>query len=105
MPGEIGADVNVNIALQVRRATQGRALIVSDLGQDPEPEMPESVNGAGTPGSALPAAIGTQLGRPHEDVWVIERADSFEMSIKELATVVQEQMSIKMVILDGDSLI
>jgi thiamine pyrophosphate-dependent acetolactate synthase large subunit-like protein len=102
---ETSATVESHVALQVRRVTQGRALMVSDLGQDPEHHRPESMVGSGTRGSALPAAIGMQLGHPDENVWVIEGAHSFEMNIQELATVVQERLPIKMVILGGESLI
>jgi acetolactate synthase-1/2/3 large subunit len=52
-------------------------------------------------GFALPAAIGAQMGRPEETVWVIAGDGGIQMTIHELATVVQEGLPIKIAILNN----
>jgi acetolactate synthase-1/2/3 large subunit len=52
-------------------------------------------------GFALPAAIGAQLGCPDQAVWVTAGDGGFQMNIQELATVVQEKLPLKMVILNN----
>ena len=41
-------------------------------------------------GFGLPAAIGAKFARPDDEVWVIVGDGGFQMSIPELATLVQE---------------
>jgi len=101
------------ITHQIWRATQGHVSLISDLGQDRMWKAPYSVRerrkgsapsiGHGTPGSALPAAIGVQMGCPDEPVWVIERSESFQMNIQELATIVQERLPIRIAVLNSGS--
>jgi acetolactate synthase-1/2/3 large subunit len=52
-------------------------------------------------GFALPAAIGAQMGRPDEQVWVTVGDGGFQMNIQELATVVQEKLPIKIAVLNN----
>ncbi len=52
-------------------------------------------------GFALPAAIGAQMGRPDEQVWVTAGDGGFQMNIQELATVVQEKLPLKMAVLNN----
>ena len=52
-------------------------------------------------GFALPAAIGAQMGKPGETVWVTAGDGGFQMNIQELATVVQEKLPLKMAILNN----
>jgi acetolactate synthase-1/2/3 large subunit len=60
--------------------------------------------GLGTMGFALPAAIGTKFGRPEEEVWAIAGDGGFQMSIPELATVVQEGLNIKIAVINNSFL-
>jgi thiamine pyrophosphate-dependent acetolactate synthase large subunit-like protein len=53
----------------------------------------------GTRGFALPAAIGALIGLPDRPVWAITGDDSFQANIQELATVAQEHVPLKIVVL------
>ncbi|HEY0601759.1 MAG TPA: biosynthetic-type acetolactate synthase large subunit [Herpetosiphonaceae bacterium] len=57
--------------------------------------------GLGTMGFALPAAMGAQIARPDEVVWAIAGDGGFQMNMQELATVVQEQLPIKIAIINN----
>lgn len=57
--------------------------------------------GLGTMGFALPAAMGAQIARPDEVVWAIAGDGGFQMNLQELATVVQEQLPIKIAIINN----
>lgn len=94
--------------------TEGEAVIVSDVGQ----HQMESARyyrfkkshsfitsgGAGTMGFALPAAIGAQMGDPKRQVVAIVGDGSFQMTIQELGTVAQEQVPLKVIILNNNFL-
>ncbi len=96
---------------EVRRATAGRAIIVTDVGQHQmwaaqyygysEPRTFISSGGLGTMGFGLPAAIGAQFGRPEKDVFVISGDGSLQMNIQELATAVQHGLPVKIVLLNN----
>jgi acetolactate synthase-1/2/3 large subunit len=55
----------------------------------------------GTMGYALPAAIGAQMGKRDEQVWVTVGDGGFQMNIQELATVAQEKLPLKIAILNN----
>jgi len=96
---------------EIWRATGGEALVVSDVGQNQMWEAQYFVHdrpgslitsgGLGTMGFALPAAIGAQVGRPEDLVWVVAGDGGFQMTIQELATVAQERLPIKIAILNN----
>ena len=96
---------------QLWHATQGEALIVSDVGQNQMWEAQYFVHhrrralltsgGLGTMGFALPAAIGAQLACPDLPVWVTVGDGGFQMNIQELATVIQEKLPIKIAVLNN----
>jgi acetolactate synthase-1/2/3 large subunit len=99
------------IIRQIWHATKGEVIMVSDVGQNQmweaqyflhhKPRGLISSGGLGTMGFALPAAIGVQMGKPEELVWVTAGDGGFQMNIQELATVVQEKLPIKMAILNN----
>ncbi len=92
-------------------ATGGKALVVSDVGQNQMweaqyylHELPGSLvtsGGLGTMGFALPAAIGAQVGRPDLPVWVVVGDGGLQMTIQELAVVVQEGLPLKIAVIDN----
>ncbi len=96
---------------EIWRATEGKALVVSDVGQNQMweaqyylHELPGSLitsGGLGTMGFALPAAIGAQIGRPELPVWVIVGDGGIQMTIQELATVVQEGLPLKIAVINN----
>lgn len=55
--------------------------------------------GMGTMGYAIPAAMGAKLAKPHRQVVAICGDGSFQMSMCELATVCQNQVDIKVIIM------
>ena len=94
--------------------TAGRATIVSDVGQhqmaaaryyafDTEGGHITS-GGLGTMGFALPAALGAQVGAPSACVVAIIGDGGFQMNVQELATVAQEHLPLKIVILNNEHL-
>ena len=60
--------------------------------------------GLGTMGFALPAAIGAKFGRPEDEVWAIAGDGGFQMSIPEMATVMQEGLNIKIAVVNNSFL-
>ncbi|MFH1085492.1 MAG: biosynthetic-type acetolactate synthase large subunit, partial [Chloroflexota bacterium] len=96
---------------QVWEATEGRALMVSDVGQNQmweaqyyRHEVPGGLitsGGLGTMGYSLPAAMGVAIGRPEMPVWVVAGDGGFQMNSQELMTIVQEHLPIKIVILNN----
>src|SRR5207237_10250721 len=55
----------------------------------------------GTIGFALPAAIGAKFAKPGSEVWVVVGDGGFQMTMSELATIVQEKISIKIAIINN----
>jgi acetolactate synthase-1/2/3 large subunit len=93
------------------RLTDGRALVVTDVGQHQmweaqyyKHETPRSLitsGGLGTMGFALPAAIGAKIGRPDSEVWVVVGDGGFQMTCPELATLVQEELDVKIAVINN----
>ena len=93
------------------RETGGDAIVVTDVGQHQMWEAqyykhntPRSLitsGGLGTMGFALPAAIGAKFARPDAEVWVVVGDGGFQMTMCELATVVQENLDIKIAIINN----
>ena len=57
--------------------------------------------GLGTMGFGLPAAMGAQIARPNDLVFLVTGDGSFQMCIQELATIVQNKLPIKIVLLNN----
>ncbi len=93
------------------RLTDGRALVVSDVGQHQmweaqyyKHDAPRSLitsGGLGTMGFALPAAIGAKIARPDAEVWVVVGDGGFQMTMCELATIAQEKLDINVAIINN----
>jgi acetolactate synthase-1/2/3 large subunit len=93
------------------RLTGGNALVVTDVGQHQmweaqyyKHDSPRSLitsGGLGTMGFALPAAIGAKIARPDAEVWVVVGDGGFQMTMAELATVVQERLDINVAIINN----
>ena len=52
-------------------------------------------------GFALPAAIGAKVARPESDVWVVVGDGGFQMTLCELATIVQEKLKVNIAIINN----
>lgn len=55
--------------------------------------------GMGTMGYSVPAAVGAKLARPARDVVAVCGDGSFQMSMNELATIAQEKLNIKIIVM------
>lgn len=96
------------------RATEGDALITSDVGQHQmfaalyypfkRPKQWINSGGLGTMGFGLPAAMGVKLANPEEDVVCITGDGSIQMNIQELSTCLQYDLPVKIVILNNKNL-
>jgi acetolactate synthase-1/2/3 large subunit len=93
------------------QATEGNAIVVTDVGQHQmweaqyyPHERPRSLitsGGLGTMGFALPAAIGAKMARPEAEVWVVAGDGGFQMTQAELATLKQEELDIKIAVINN----
>ncbi len=93
------------------RATDGRALVVTDVGQHQmweaqyyKHERPRSLvtsGGLGTMGFALPAAIGARFARRDEEIWVVAGDGGFQMTACELSTCAQEGLKLNIAVINN----
>jgi acetolactate synthase-1/2/3 large subunit len=91
--------------------TKGESTVVTGVGQHQmwaahhywydRPNSFISSGGLGTMGFGLPASIGVKIGCPDETVWCIDGDGSFQMTLHELATVVQEKVAVKIAIINN----
>ncbi len=94
--------------------TKGEAVIVADVGQNQmiaaryykfqQSNSYITSGGLGTMGFALPAAMGAKMGVPNRQVIVIVGDGGFQMNIQELATLAQEKLPVKVIILNNNFL-
>ncbi len=93
------------------KATEGKAIVASDVGQNQmweaqyyhhhDPRFHITSGGLGTMGFALPAAIGAKLARPDVEVWVTVGDGGFQMTLPELATIMQERIKINIALINN----
>lgn len=101
----------VSILSAIRAATNGEAIIVSDVGQHQmwtarhyqwtRRNSHITSGGLGTMGFALPAAMGVKMGMKDEIVWAVAGDGGFQMNIQELATLRQEGVTLKVAIMNN----
>jgi acetolactate synthase-1/2/3 large subunit len=93
------------------RIARARAIVVTDVGQhqmwlaqelgDADPGTHLTSGGLGTMGYALPAALGAATGRRDRAVWVVAGDGGFQMTLQELATVVQEALPLRIAVVNN----
>jgi acetolactate synthase-1/2/3 large subunit len=93
------------------RTTGGNAIVVTDVGQHQmweaqyykhdRPRTLITSGGLGTMGFALPAAIGAKMARRDAEVWVVAGDGGFQMTQCELATLQQEQLDVKIAVINN----
>jgi len=93
------------------KETCGEAIVVTDVGQHQmweaqyyhhdQPRTLITSGGLGTMGFALPAAIGAKFAMPDSEVWVVVGDGGFQMTMSELATIVQEKIKINIAIINN----
>ena len=92
-------------------ATDGKAVVVTDVGQHQmweaqyyKHDAPRTLitsGGLGTMGFALPAAIGAKIACPEKEVWVIAGDGGFQMTAPELSTIAQENLDLNIAIINN----
>ncbi|WP_394828449.1 biosynthetic-type acetolactate synthase large subunit [Pendulispora albinea] len=93
------------------RITEGKALVVTDVGQHQmweaqyykhdHPRKLVTSGGLGTMGFALPAAIGARFARKDDEIWVVAGDGGFQMTAAELSTAAQEGIKINIAIINN----
>ena len=98
----------------VAEATQGDAVLVTDVGQNqlfatryfkyPKRRSLCTSGGLGTMGYGMPAAIGATFGAPDRTVCCFMGDGGFQMCIEELGTIMEQQAPVKMILLNNNYL-
>ncbi|MCS7040333.1 MAG: biosynthetic-type acetolactate synthase large subunit [Anaerolineae bacterium] len=96
---------------QLWHSTQGQCIVVTDVGQHQmweaqyflheRPHQLITSGGLGTMGFAVPAAIGAQIAKPEALVWAVVGDGGFQMTMQELAVIVQERLPVKIAIINN----
>jgi acetolactate synthase-1/2/3 large subunit len=99
------------IIKQLSEATNGQAVIVTGVGQHQmwaaqhytftEPCSLLSAGGSGPMGYEVPGAMGAKVGRPDKVVWSIAGDGGFQMTMCELATMVESNIPVKFAIINN----
>lgn len=95
----------------INEATNGDAIIVTDVGQNQmfasryskfnSTRCFVTSGGLGTMGFGLPAAFGSKMGAPEKEVILIVGDGGFQMTLQELGTISQEDTAVKIVLLNN----
>ncbi|VBB45666.1 acetolactate synthase III, large subunit [uncultured Paludibacter sp.] len=96
---------------KITEATDNDAVVVTDVGQNQmmaaryfKYKHSRSIvtsGGLGTMGFGLPAAIGAKMGASERTVCLFTGDGGFQMTIQELGTIMQENVGVKMIVLDN----
>jgi len=96
---------------KISEATEHKAVIVTDVGQNQmmaaryskysQTRSLITSGGLGTMGFGIPAAMGAKIGAPERTVCMFSGDGGFQMTIQELGTIMQEQIGVKMIILNN----
>ena len=99
------------VVRKIYEVTKGEAIIATGVGQNQmwaaqhyfydKPNSFLTSGGLGTMGFGLPAAMGAKVGCPDRPVWAIDGDGSIQMTIQELATLVQDDIAVKIAILNN----
>ena len=102
------------VARKVSEATDNRAILVTDVGQNQlmssryfkysEPHSILTSGGLGTMGYGLPAAIGAKIAMPQRTVCLFTGDGGFQMNIQELGTIMEQGAGVKMILLNNNYL-
>ncbi len=100
-----------SVIRELHRLTKGKAIITTDVGQHQmwvaqfyaftKTRQLITSGGLGTMGFGLPAAVGAQLACPNELVIAVVGDGGFQMTNQELATAVQYNLPVKILIMNN----
>ncbi len=99
---------------QLSKATNGEAIVVTGVGQHQmwaaqhymfkDPRTWVSSGGSGAMGYEVPGAMGAQMGAPGKVVWSVAGDGGFQMTMAELATMVENNIPVKFAIINNSVL-
>jgi len=99
------------VIYKISEATHHNAVVVTDVGQNQmmaaryfkysQTRSLVTSGGLGTMGFGIPAAMGAKVGAPERTVCMFAGDGGFQMTIQELGTIMQEQIGVKMIILNN----
>lgn len=102
------------VVRKVSEATNDEAILVTDVGQNQlfgcryfrfkKARSVVTSGGCGTMGFAIPAAIGAAFAEPERTVCMFCGDGGFQMTIQELGTIMEEQVPVKMILLNNNYL-
>ncbi|MDE2837204.1 MAG: biosynthetic-type acetolactate synthase large subunit [Chloroflexota bacterium] len=103
-----------HVVRELSSVTDGRAIVVTGVGQHQmwaaqhyvfkEPGSWITSGGLGTMGFEVPAAMGAAFAQPNRQVWSIAGDGGFQMTMSELATIVEHNVPVKFAILNNNNL-
>jgi acetolactate synthase-1/2/3 large subunit len=112
-PTKEGLTMGESIAM-INKHSNNDAVIVTDVGQHQmvacryakfsRSKSNVTSGGLGTMGFALPAAIGAKMGAPQREVVAVIGDGGYQMTIQELGTIFQQQVAVKIMVLNNDFL-
>ena len=102
------------VVRKVSEASNNEAILVTDVGQNQmfgcryfkftKPRSVVTSGGCGTMGFGIPAAIGACYGAPDRTVCMFCGDGGFQMTIQELGTIMENQVPVKMILLNNNFL-
>ncbi|HYK77200.1 MAG TPA: biosynthetic-type acetolactate synthase large subunit [Daejeonella sp.] len=111
---ETGLPKMGEVVRELAELTKGQAILVTDVGQHQmvtsryypfkNPRSNVTSGGLGTMGFALPAAMGAKMGMPQKQVVAIIGDGGFQMTLQELGTIRQYQITVKIIVLNNNFL-
>jgi len=100
-----------HVMMEIDRLSGGKAIVTSDVGQHQmwaaqfirfnAPRLWINSGGLGSMGFGLPSAVGAQFANPDKLVFAVVGDGGFQMSVPELATVVNYGLPIKIVVVNN----
>ena len=102
------------VVKELSEATDGNAIVVTGVGQHQmwaaqhytyrHPRSLITSGGSGAMGYEVPGAMGAQVGRPDKVVWSVAGDGGFQMTMAELATLVENKIPVKFAIINNSFL-
>ena len=112
-PSKDGLTMGESIKI-INKHSNNDAIIVTDVGQHQmvacryakfiRSKSNVTSGGLGTMGFALPAAVGAKMGAIEREVVAVIGDGGYQMTIQELGTIFQQQIAVKIVVLNNDFL-
>ena len=103
-----------HVIQEICEATGGEAMVVTGVGQHQmwaaqffkfnHPNRFHTSGGLGTMGFEVPAAMGAQVGRPDVQVWSVAGDGGFQMTMYELATMMENNIPVKFAVINNNCL-